>query len=178
MFPSTEHLFQYVTVMVCVAIRGRPIIGVIHDPFTQHTSWAWNRPPISSFPPHTRTETSRSFGNQTIVVSRSHHGDAGTFITERLGAGTRIVHAGGAGYKVLQVVNGMADAYVHTTNIKKWDLCAGNAIVDAVGGRMTDRHGNAIDYGAAANVVNTLGVLATSQHADHEAYVRRLANKT
>ena len=46
-FCCAENLLQYVTTMVCVAVDGRPMIGVIHKPFEGKTYWGWVRNGIS-----------------------------------------------------------------------------------------------------------------------------------
>lgn len=71
-----------------------------------------------------------------------------------------ILTAAGSGYKIIQVLKGNATIYLHNTRIKKWDLCAGNAIVKAVGGRMvelsTDQE---ISYGADSTSIVENGLL-------------------
>lgn len=37
----TEKLFHYVSVMICVAVKGEPVIGIVHFPFNKKTYWAW-----------------------------------------------------------------------------------------------------------------------------------------
>ncbi|KAG7999522.1 Inositol monophosphatase 3, partial [Nibea albiflora] len=117
----TENLVKYVTTMVCVALEGKPVIGVIHQPFTGFT-----------------------------------------------------------GYKVLSLLEmpvsdadsvEQADVYVHITFIKKWDICAGAALLNALGGYMTTLKGEAIDY--SGTPLNKGGLVA-SIGVDHKALVEKL----
>lgn len=64
--------------------------------------------------------------------------------------------------------------YYHTTSIKKWDICAGNAIIKALGGKMTTSYNDEIDYSnaGAGKIVNDKGLLATMYN--HDLYVEKL----
>jgi len=64
------------------------------------------------------------------------------------------------GFKVLEVVEDRADVYVHVTAIKKWDLCAGYALMTAMGGTMSTLGGDKIDFSGDTEPLNTKGVLA------------------
>ena len=84
------------------------------------------------------------------------------------------IKAAGAGYKALQVVEGRADLYLHTTAIKKWDICAGDAILKATGGQMTTREGKEIDYSFQGSPLNEHGIVATASTANHDKYLTKL----
>lgn len=79
-----------------------------------------------------------------------------------------------SGYKALQVAEDKADAYIHVTLIKKWDICAGDALLHALGGKMTTLDGSPIDYGDPNKVMNEKGLIATTR--DHERFVQKLAS--
>lgn len=83
--------------------------------------------------------------------------------------------------------------YVHKTRIKKWDFCAGDAILRAagpfvtidfcitrtsllVGGLMTDWQGEAFSYGApmGEDYVNSRGLLAAYSPTLHAQMLDKL----
>lgn len=161
--------------MVCVAVKGEPVIGIVHNPFTKETVWAWRDEAVSE---QLRNIQQRNVDpvpkNPKVIVSRSHPGEVQEFTKNVFGVNTPIINAAGAGYKVLQVVFNNATAYIHLTRIKKWDICAGNAILNALGGRMTTLTGEHILYTENGSVINDKGLLAALNH--HSFYTQKIAD--
>ncbi|KAM3958553.1 putative inositol monophosphatase 3 [Aphomia sociella] len=167
----TEALYQYVTTMVCVAIRGVPVIGVIHYPFPPRTYWGWIvKKPSSNVPVVPHKEENKD--QPSVVVSRSHPGKVAEIAKQAFGPKTMVTPAAGAGYKVMAVVNGTYDVYLHATAIKKWDLCAGDAILKAANGKMTTTKGEFVDYSPEGDVKVTDGILVTLY--DHDYYLSKM----
>lgn len=72
----------------------------------------------------------------------------------------------------MQIISGNATAYIHSKYIKKWDVCAGNAILNAVGGQMTTLKNEDLDYSFNADPVNSHGIIATLNN--HDYYTKKL----
>lgn len=141
----TENLLQYVTTLVGIAVNGRAVGGVIHVPFENTSYWAWEGKAKSVS--LSTDKASPADDKIRLIVSRSHAGSVESFSAEAFGKTPyEVISAGGAGYKGLQVLLGKADAYLHVTKIKKWDLCAPNAILNSVGGQISTLLGKEIDY--------------------------------
>ncbi|XP_057657951.1 inositol monophosphatase 3 [Diorhabda carinulata] len=154
----TEKLYTYVTTMVCVAVKGKPIIGVIHKPFDKSTSWAWVGKTKST---DLNVQEKSTEDNLKVIVSRSHKGDVEKVLQKNFKQKIDVVIAAGAGYKALEVAKHNVDAYVHITAIKKWDICAGNAVINALGGKMVNKLGEELDYSKDAEVINENGLVAS-----------------
>lgn len=78
------------------------------------------------------------------------------------------------GYKVLELFAGNADAYIHTTLIKKWDICAGNALLKEMSSKMTTLSGESIGYEYQSDPKNDGGLLASIW--DHDNFLKKLSS--
>ena len=80
-----------------------------------------------------------------------------------------LIHAGGAGYKVLCVIDGQADCYVYTRNgTIRWDTCAPEALLRSLNGQLTDVFGNNYCYANnnpkdLTTIENQYGIVATCE---------------
>ena len=80
---------------------------------------------------------------------------------------TEILKMGGAGNKVLQLIENNAHAYIFASpGCKKWDTCAPQAVLEALGGSLTDVNGNLYEYHKDVSHPNKGGVIAAVSDID------------
>ena len=165
----TEMLDRYVTIMMCIVVDGHPTASVIHFPFSKETYWQWsNHGAAKSFETLQATRGKGDPRVQRVVVSRSHAGEVNKTLRS-INDEFEVIPAGGAGYKVFELLRGNAEAYVHTTAIKKWDICVGDAFLRHTGGDMRSlRTGRRISYGDPADYKVTGGFVAVPKKASGE----------
>ncbi|KAL3052287.1 hypothetical protein OYC64_004939 [Pagothenia borchgrevinki] len=170
-------LLDNVTVLIGIAYKGRAIAGVINQPFYNYQLGAeaslgrtmWGMPGLGAF----GFQLLEVPGDRRIVTTtRSHSNKQVTDCVDAMEP-HEVIRVGGAGNKIIQLVEGKASAYVFASpGCKKWDTCAPEALLHAVGGKLTDMHGNAYCYNANVKHMNSAGVLATLRN--HEYYVSRV----
>lgn len=72
-------------------------------------------------------------------------------------------------------MEGKAHAYVFASKgCKKWDTCAPEAVLHAIGGTLTDFYGEKYAYHAETICPNLRGVLATAPGEAHQWYLNHI----
>lgn len=119
----TQQLHQYVTTMVCVAYKGKPIIGVIHNPFLKNTSWVWAGRYRSSDLKRIVLPSVESEAKVRIIVSMSHPGEIKETLQKQFkDKELEIINAAGAGKELtifLSVKCKIAFLFVKVTRLCK-----------------------------------------------------------
>ncbi|KAG5179488.1 hypothetical protein JKP88DRAFT_200945 [Tribonema minus] len=172
----TEDLLEYVTTMVCVVHKGRPVAGIINQVFEDSPAVVGivgsEDGTTGVLRGRDQRKTATGDAETTVAISRSHTGAGEDVVTKRF-PGHRPLLAGGAGYKALLVLDGTANAYVHVTKIKAWDVCAADAVLHAIGGGFTDVDGKRLKY-LAEDPVFKRGVVATQSKVSQAWYLEHL----
>lgn len=170
----TQGFLDHVTILVGIAVQGKAVGGVIHQPYYNYQvekdvykqgRTMWGIVGVGAFgiartPPPTN--------KRIITTTRSHSSPIINSCIEAMKP-DEVLRVGGAGHKVLLLIEGKAHAYVFPSKgCKKWDTCAPEAILHATGGLLTDVHGNRLQYHKDVEHVNAGGVLATCLEEQHE----------
>jgi 3'(2'), 5'-bisphosphate nucleotidase len=153
------------SIMIGLAIAGAPVMGVIMQP-TSNLLYigavghgAYLHEDGEEIP--LAVSDCAELAQMIMVSSRSHRQQ----IVDRVRATLRITRervSGSVGLKVGLIARRLSDVYIHPSpGCKEWDLCAGQALLEAAGGRMTDCWGNPLRYNRA-DVRAHNGVVATN----------------
>lgn len=126
-----------VTVLIGVydLTTGQPIMGIINQPFDEVKEDSWTGCCYWGFVTDNISKHSHLMDNpRSYRVCLSSSEDP-TVKNKLRKNGYQLVEAAGAGYKILNVIAGLADAYVLTKNSTfKWDTCGPQAILKSMGG--------------------------------------------
>ncbi|XP_013417261.1 3'(2'),5'-bisphosphate nucleotidase 1 isoform X2 [Lingula anatina] len=174
----TQGLLDHVTVLIGIAVKGKAVAGVIHQPYYNYKAGPgatlgrtiWGMVGLGAFG---YTQKQPPKGKNIITTTRSH---SNKVVTDSVDAcePTEVIRVGGAGHKVLLLIEGEVHAYVFASpGCKKWDTCAPEAILTAIGGKLTDIHGSKLQYHKEVQHKNTAGVLATFS-VDHQWYLDKI----
>ena len=61
----------------------------------------------------------------------------------------------------------------HRRREKIWDQAAGAILIEEAGGRVTDMHGEPLDFGCGRTLARNAGIIASNGHL-HEAVIEAL----
>jgi len=140
-----SDMLPFVTTLICIVSDSEPIAGIVGRPFVENEPIFWGVATNAAQQLHgIKEKKPDDAASKKVTFSRSHAGNGKDVISKALNK--EGVPAGGAGYKTFLVLTGSVDAYVHVTAIKIWDLCAGHALLKAVGGDITDKNGETLKY--------------------------------
>ena len=136
-------------VMIGLVKENKVILGVVYEPVIKRFYYA-KKGDGAFFEQDGRVRkievsAEDDFRKMKILVSRNHLKDAELKLTEKLNLSK--IPQGSAGLKIVKVASGEGEIYINSSNkTSEWDTCAGVAILNEAGGKITDMQGNEILY--------------------------------
>jgi myo-inositol-1(or 4)-monophosphatase len=125
-------------VSIGLSVEGVPVLGVLYNPITEETfsglrgEGAWfNGVPMA-------VSATVNLAASTFCVSRT---EAGKGLLKGLEGRLNLQPKGSVAYKCGLVAAGGYEGVFTYNPRNEWDICAGVAIIEAAGGRVTDRQG-------------------------------------
>lgn len=167
------------SVMIGLTVAGRPVVGVVLEPIRDRVTYAtagggcWVRVGAGE---QTRCRVSgqTDVSQSVLVQSWGKPGKPPKPAVKAVGP-ARILETYSAGIKLAMVARGEADLYVNDyAGFHDWDVCAGHALVEEAGGKLTEFGGGPIRYGQP-EASPRRGMIA-SNGALHEEVVRRVTS--
>lgn len=145
------------TVNIALIENHRPVLGVVHVPFTDTTysgipgAGAWRETTVQPRIP-IAVRKPRRWPLQ-VMGSRSHAAPALADALEAMGP--HVLRPAGSSMKLCLVAEGAADLYPRLGPTSEWDIAAGQAVVEAAGGQVvTVDNGTALAYNTGESLLN------------------------
>lgn len=198
---------ECVTVLVGVAVDGKPVAGLIGEPFNKSDPdrVVWGCAGVGVHGLKAEQQAARQLRQATqrqhlpapaeaeaalfvgapptlpeLVVAMTHRADRPELQRLcQLLAPSGTLKTGGTGNKLLRLLEGGCDAYTMLkAGTYRWDSCAGEALLRAVGGELTDMHGQpySYDYGPHTSLANREGIVAAATPELHAHVVAMTAH--
>ncbi|CDF35054.1 unnamed protein product [Chondrus crispus] len=164
-FEFVEGRLDAVQSLIGISVNGTPIAGVIGQPFvTEEPIYGLVGAGVVNLLPIDEPRAKNS--GAIVTCSRSSSKPLIKEVIDMLSP-AHLLHLGGAGNKVLQVANGNADIAILNFSTSLWDSAAPTAIINALGGCVTDLFGNPIPHYANSRIQNQYGVMASAKTFAH-----------
>ncbi|MFL5730541.1 MAG: 3'(2'),5'-bisphosphate nucleotidase CysQ [Cytophagaceae bacterium] len=134
------------TVNIALIEQGTPVLGVIYAPATNKLYYAikgqgaWKREGGNTI----KIQTGKKENNWIAVGSRSHSAPEEQTVLSKYPVTDSV--SIGSSLKFCLLAEGQADIYYRHGPTMEWDTGAGQAILEAAGGKMLDNQGNLFVY--------------------------------
>ena len=145
------------TVNIALIEHGRPVLGVVFAPALDRlfvadsvsSAWQASAKPGAAVPPASERKPMRIRkvvdGGITAIASKSHRTPETDAFLEKFEIGEII--SAGSSLKFCLIAAGEADLYPRMGRTMEWDTGAGQAVVEAAGGRVLQEDGAPLLYG-------------------------------
>lgn len=174
--------YEHVTVLIGISVDGKSVAGIINQPFygqkvgeedktTGRTMWGLVGLGCFGVTPKLMTE------DGLVITTTASHGNENIEKSIASLKPDKVLKVGGAGHKVLLVLEGRAHSYVFASaGCKRWDTSAPEAILRSAGGQLTDAFGQTIEYKfrSDGNYQNYLGVIASASPKIHSKVIESI----
>ena len=137
------------TVNIALVLGGVPVLGVVYAPAIDALYEGANGLGATRTLSGTRQPITarRSPSEGLIVVASRSHGDIDEISRFLGGRPVASLLQVGSSLKLCRVAEGAADLYPRLGRTMEWDIAAGQAVLEAAGGRVEMIHGGPLRYG-------------------------------
>jgi myo-inositol-1(or 4)-monophosphatase len=130
-------------ISVALLIESRPALAVVYNP-PQNELFVAERGGGAYFNgERVRVSTLENFGNAEILASRSELADQVFKLPDEYGS---VKKTGSIAYKLALIASSRGDITISFRPKNVWDVCGGTLLVEEAGGKITNFHGEPLDF--------------------------------